>query len=443
MRSRLVLLSVLMLSSSVKAEMTKEEAVQAMKRFDGVCVKGVDTRTLTGKIVCGYQGWFNTPDDGFNLGWKHYGNHGQFKPGACSIDFWPHTAEFPEDALEDTPWTKADGIPAKVFTSNHPDVVMTHFEWMKEYGIEAAFLQRFSGPSTTSVKVFHNNNGILDHVRAAANATGRAYLVMYDGGVRDRKTLEKLKNDWMLLVDHMGITQDPADQAYLHHNGKPLVAFWGFGFRARKTNYDLALEFVEWLKNDPDYGGCSVMLGVPTHFRALKHDADSDPALHRLIEAADVVSPWAAGRYRLAGVDGFTKNLSVPDLAWSAEKGVDYLPCVFPGFSWANLTRRPERADETPRYGGHFLWKQFANLIESGAQQIYVGMFDEIDEGTQILKVDNNPPVTDPDMFLSYAPQPEDHYLWLTGQAQKMLRGEIEFSKELPARDGFPYPEKD
>jgi len=50
--------------------MTKDEAIREMKTFRGESVKGVDTSTLTGKTICGYQGWFNTLDDGFDLGWK-------------------------------------------------------------------------------------------------------------------------------------------------------------------------------------------------------------------------------------------------------------------------------------------------------------------------------------------------------------------------------------
>jgi hypothetical protein len=100
------------------------------------------------------------------------------------------------------------------------------------------------------------------------------------------------------------------------------------------------------------------------------------------------------------------------------------LPCAFPGFSWANLKRTPESANAIPREGGRFYWKQLSKLVESGNDMIYVGMFDEIDEGTQICKVDNAPPPSIPNsIFQNYQPLSEDHYLRLTGEAQKMLRG--------------------
>ena len=84
-------------------KVTWESALSEMKAFSGKSVKGVDTSTLRGKIVTGYQGWFNTPNDGAGLNWKHYsGKGGKFEPGTLSVDFWPHTAEFQESSLEET-----------------------------------------------------------------------------------------------------------------------------------------------------------------------------------------------------------------------------------------------------------------------------------------------------------------------------------------------------
>ena len=52
-------------------------------------------------------------------------------------------------------------------------------------------------------------------------------------------------------------------------------------------------------------------------------------------------------------------------------------------------------------------------------------MFDEMDEGTCIFKVDNNPPSSAESQFTNYEGLPNDYYLWLTGKAGEALRGEI------------------
>jgi hypothetical protein len=65
---------------------------------------------------------------------------------------------------------------------------------------------------------------------------------------------------------------------------------------------------------------------------------------------------------------------------------------------------------------------------------IYVAMFDEVNEGTAIFKCTNDPPVGE-SKFLTYEGLPSDHYLWLSGQGGKMIRGEIEPTEELPKRN--------
>ena len=78
------------------------------------------------------------------------------------------------------------------------------------------------------------------------------------------------------------------------------------------------------------------------------------------------------------------------------------------------------------------MWRQFYNTISSDVKTIYVAMFDEMDEGTCIFKVNNDPPEGNKSKFLTYEELPSDYYLWLTGKAGKMLRQEIPMSKQKP-----------
>ena len=132
------------------------------------------------------------------------------------------------------------------------------------------------------------------------------------------------------------IGRDPCDNGYMFHKGKPVVAVWGIGFNdGRLYTLQECLNLVNFLKNDPVYGGNVVMLGVPSNWRSLSGDCVSDPLVHDIVRAADIVSPWSVGRYSdTESAAGYASSVWIPDVAWCTENNVEYLPVIFPGFSW-------------------------------------------------------------------------------------------------------------
>ena len=180
------------------------------------------------------------------------------------------------------------------------------------------------------------------------------------------------------------------------------------------------------------------MLGVPTYFRDLHTDCTPNPVLHEFIEQADVVMPWMVQRFTPLlhnELQRYSEHVR-KDSAWLKTRNVDYAPCVYPGFSWCNLSRHEfggrHPLDQIPRQQGAFYWGLMTKAIESGAEMIYVAMFDEVDEGTAIFKCTNHPPRDQPPArFLTLEGLGSDHYLWLTGKASEILRGERPLDSEL------------
>jgi hypothetical protein len=324
----------LLLLSSLAFSQTREEVIAEMKPFAGESLSGVDRSTLAGKVMCGYQGWFTAEGDGSGRGWTHYGRGGRFEPGRCSIDLWPDVGEFDADEKFATAFRHADGSAAQVFSSIHPKTVDRHFRWMQEYGIDGAFVQRFA-VETFAAKNLRHCNTVLAHCRDGANRHARAYAVMYDLSGLRRGQMQRVIDDWILLVDRMKIAHDEKDKAYLHHSGKPVVAVWGIGFNdGRSYTLDECLELVQFLKDDAKYGGATVMIGVPTGWRTLDADSVRDKRLHDVVLAADIVSPWTVGRYiSPKSAADHAQQRWKGDIAWCREHGKEYLPVAFPGFS--------------------------------------------------------------------------------------------------------------
>jgi hypothetical protein len=420
----LAILVSLLLAVSLHAE-TK---VDPLVPYAGESVKGVDTTTLVGKVMTGYQGWFNTPGDGAGLGWTHWARNGSklFAPGNVTVDLWPDMSETTPAERFATGFKHPDESTAFVFSSHNRTTVLRHFKWMRDYGIDGAFVQRFAnGLKNESMR--HHKDVVLSSCREGANRGGRTYAVMYDLSGLGGGGTTVVSEDWKMLRNKMDMGRDPA---YQHHEGKPLVAIWGLGFNdGRKYTLKECRALVEFFKAD----GCSVMLGVPTAWREQNRDCIKDPAFHEVLELADIISPWTPGRYGTpAEAQAHAEKYYKADLQWCRERSMDFLPVAFPGFSWHNL-KPQDPLDRIPRLKGGFLWSQFTGARKAGASMLYVAMFDEVDEGTAIFKCTNEPPVG-PNPFLTYEGLPSDHYLWLTGEGGRLLRGERAMQDSVPTR---------
>ena len=383
-----------------------------------------------GLIMAGYQGWFRAQKDE-----QIFPDESQVR-----IDIWPEVNEY--EKTYPTGLKLTDGSTARFFSSTDKSTVDLHFKWMKEYGVDGVFMQRFfnttkSGNDRTAA------TGVLRNAFEAASKYERAIAVMYDlsGLNPSGEDCSSIIEDWKYLVDSLNVTNQKGTKTYLHHNGKPLVAIWGIGFPDRPYNIrNIGIQrLIDFLKNDPKYGDCSVMLGVPTFWCTLNSDCVNDPYLHEIIKQADIVMPWMVQRFTPLlhnDMDRY-RDLILGDIKWCKNNKIDYVPCVCPGFSWHNLSRIEFPNDakpvgSIPRQGGLFYWQQMSTAILAGADMIYVAMFDEVNEGTAIFKCTNNPPVSKVAQFINMDGKPSDYYLRLTGAAAKMLRKEKPLSLKLP-----------
>ena len=157
------------------------------------------------------------------------------------------------------------------------------------------------------------------------------------------------------------------------------------------------------------------MVGVPTYWRTHDRDCVDDPLIDEICKTADVLSPWAVGRFGTPeAADKYVSKTVVPDMALCKERGVDYLPVVFPGFSWNNL-KPGAPLNQIPRLKGALLEAQYKALKTAGIKMVYQAMFDEVDEGTAIFKCTNDTPVGE-SKFSDFEGLPSDFYLKLVGR---------------------------
>lgn len=390
-----------------------------------------------GLIMTGYQGWFNAPGDGADKDWTHYQKNGVFKPGHCTIDFWPDITEY--ERIYKTAFRYADGSPAYVFSSYDASTTDLHFKWMADYGIDGAFMQRFIH-RITKPTVKNHYHVVFESAMQAATKYNRAISIRYDLTGMAQGHSHVLLADLDEMTEKYDMFKRVNYPTFLHHNGKPLIAIGGVGFsdNIAGTNDIGYLDEAEIIIAGLVERGFSIMMRAPARWRefggnAVVQDPKDRIRLHHIIKTCDILMPWHVGAYREESYRKVWSQIITDDINWCQSNNVDYVPVIFPGFSRFNL-KGYDDGSFRPRNNGSFFWLQASSAIHIGAEMLFLAQFDEMDEGTQYFKCVRAVPVG-PSPFIPYEEDIQsDHYLWLAGKAGEMLRAEIPFSKCMPER---------
>jgi hypothetical protein len=378
----------------------------------------VDTTSLHKKVMCGYQGWFRCPGDGTNF-WIHWSrDSSQITTNTLTFDLWPDVTEY-SNTYPAPGFTYPGGAQAYLFSSQDAQTTDLHFNWLNDYGIDGVFVQRFVVDTTGRPWM----TNVLNHVRTAANRTGRTFAITYDMTSAPTNTLfSSLTNDWNLLVNSMHVTSDPR---YLHHNGKPVLMVWGLF--ADRMSANLASQIIAWFESNPT-ASVTLIGGGEWYWRT-----ETTPGWSNVFRSFDIYSPWNVGNYVTDGTNRYAAtNEWSQDIAAATSAGMLYFPVVYPGFSWYNLQLPHTNSNFNllPRLGGDFLWKQFYDVGLRGLDMTYIAMFDEVDEGTAIFKVTNSPPPQG--TFATYEGKPANWYLRLVAEGSKIISGERPNTRTIP-----------
>jgi hypothetical protein len=194
----------------------------------------VDPSSIIGKVVCGYQCWFNATGDGSPINhWSHWSPGNPPQAGIApnpnpnlTFDAYPDVSIYDPASLFQTNFAnQGNGNPAKLFSSFKQDVVDKHFQLMQANGIDGVAFQRFIWEVLIDPAYKANRDSAAVHVRAAAERYQRMFYVVYDlsglGNVpatSDQVRFDSVKGDWQNnMLANLHITSSPM---YAKQGGK-------------------------------------------------------------------------------------------------------------------------------------------------------------------------------------------------------------------------------
>ena len=353
----------------------------------------ISAETIQGKVLAGYQGWFACPDDDTGPSWIHWFDYNK-EPTIknLTVDFWPDTSQYTKYELCPTKIKSSKGTKMMAYSGYNPLVVNRHFSWMQKYNIDGAAFQRFVS-RFDNPKLYKHDLDLLHNVTKAAEKYGRIFYFEYDlnGNSAPEKYVQQIKSDWIKRVDEGTTTS----KAYIHEGGLPVVELWGVGIPGVGTLKEKHIqELIEFFKNPPKNKYRATLAGgLGSYWRTGINDGSPGDEWARIYRSFDIINPWSVGRYgsiHVQEAQTYLNEVVIGDLEETTKLGIIYLPVIWPGSSWTNLQRnRGNQYDSNmiPRFCGSFYWQQAANVINAGARQLFIAMFDEVDEGTSIYKM--------------------------------------------------------
>lgn len=380
-----------------------------------------------GRTFAGYQMWHRAGNNASD--WVHW-SYGVFPaPGLqknVNVCSWPDTSIYPTTSLYQTNLADlGDGRKAGLYSSIDPEVVKVHFDLMQNAGLDGVAVQRFVGGIGKTITKTEANH--LDYVRENSERTDRLFYVCYDLNGAGDDIVQCLKNDWVYEIEQTrALTSSPN---YATVNGKPVVEFWGLGMdyvSVEKTN-----QIIDFFHSR----GCYIIAGCSREWRS---ESAEKLALYNKV---DCLSPWTVGAYGdISGANWYYQNTMIADNNYCNQNGIDYLPVCFAGSG--NWVSAEGNFSETDRAGGNLLWTQVRNAKALGLEAVYIAMFDEYEENTNILNSARDYfDIPTNEYFETIAKNgiwtSSDYYLRLTGAASKLLRDEISNTEEIP----IPYSE--
>ena len=364
---------------------------------------------VVGKVSVGYQGWFSAAGDGSPLNnWGH-----------DNLEMWPDMREM-TTAYSASPLgysALGNGQPSTLFSSYDQSTVTTHFSWMAQNGIDTAALQRFVNEIQPGSTIKAQRDGVALKVMNAAQATGRKFYIMYDtsGGTSG------MQADWTnTIVNTLHLT---SSSAYAKQNGKPVVCIWGVGYNFFNLSPTDGTALINWFKAQ----GCYVIAGVPGDWRS--GTGNTRPDYGTVWPVCDMIMPWQVG-------GGPDQPWMTADFAYCNSHNIDYQSDVYPGFSFHN-SNASSPANQVPRNHGNFMWSQFALVKQVGVPSVYISMFDELNEGTAIMKSAEDTSMNPANhWFLTLDADgthvASDFYLRVVNNGGRMIKGQTGYQASNP-----------